>query len=219
MKTAQHFWEEKARFYKRDIRGVLFGKLYPGFVIHGFHRWTVHQIRQDIDKKKKVKALDAGCGYGRISRPLLKTFPNLEVRGVDISRSYVDLFNTDLAPRGKALVADIRKLPFGDGSFDLVFMVATLMYVEQKSEQKQAMDELMRVLKKNGKLIAIERTPLMEIFDFFKRLRLKGKGGGRSFTKKEVFDLIKKTGGKLVKAEGWPTDLLPLFLAYKAVKL
>ena len=76
-----------------------------------------------------------------------------------------DLVTVDLAEPAD-VVADVRDLPFGDGKFDIVFLVSTLEHVgldntvygldaeRDEAGQSAALRELRRVLARDGRLLA-----------------------------------------------------------------
>lgn len=186
--------------------------------------WMFEQIKQQINLLQthgKVSILDLGCGYGRLSKRILNEFPNTFTFGIDVAKHYVDLYNKDLAPRGKAQVGDIRKLPFKDNYFDVVFIVTTLMYLEEKSDQQKAVEELLRVLKPNGKFIFIERNPdghkVMTLGGILTLIR--GKSNQEitsvSFKPEYLNHLIRNYGGKNIKNSGIPllTFSIPFLVA------
>jgi len=49
---------------------------------------------------KRCRILDAGCGTGRITFPLAKTFTNLEIRGIDISGQMLSLLEGKIKSSG-----------------------------------------------------------------------------------------------------------------------
>lgn len=92
--------------------------------------------------------LDVGCGYGRTLSELRDAgFENLF--GVDFSQGMID--------RGRRLhpCLDLRKndggtLPFEDGAFDAVILIAVLTCIAESQGQRHLMSEIQRVLKKGG---------------------------------------------------------------------
>jgi SAM-dependent methyltransferase len=73
------------------------------------------------------RILDLGTGTGKGARLLARTFPEAEVIGVDLSPAMVEearrLVPSDLGGRLRFQVADAARLPFADGSFDLVVLL------------------------------------------------------------------------------------------------
>jgi ubiquinone/menaquinone biosynthesis C-methylase UbiE len=95
------------------------------------------------------RVLDAGCGTGLVTRLLTDA---TEVLAVDYSPESLAI----LARKPGALrslqvqEADLRGLPFPDGSFDCVLCANTLQHLTE-SDQRLAARELLRVLKPGGR--------------------------------------------------------------------
>lgn len=215
------FWEERSIKYNDQIEGVL-PKSFPRDVNLYLDSWMYEKIKSEIKTLKQKKILDLGCGYGRISEKILKEFPKSELRGVDISGHYVSVYNKKLHPRGKAEIGDIRKLSFKDSSFDLVFMVTTLMYISEAKDQEKVINEIFRVLKKDGKFVIIERNliahNLVTLFGLIEKIR--GKTNKEipavSINSRELTRIIEKNGGKVEKTMGLPfwTLFLPILIIF-----
>ena len=159
MKKNDFFWEERSKKYGADLSGVMFKSLPKDLNIY-LHNWQLSEITKVIDKNKSLKILDIGCGFGRLAKPLVNKYKNIKVDGIDISKTYVALFNQLLKGKGKAKAADATELPFPDKSYDVVYIVTTFMYLSSKSNQEKAFMEVNRVLKPEGKIVFIERSPL-----------------------------------------------------------
>jgi SAM-dependent methyltransferase len=104
-----------------------------------------------------LRVLDAGCGDGWITAAL--TAP--EVVAVDQSEASV------AAARARGLdaqVADIRELPFSEGSFDAVMCNHVLYHVEHR---ERALAEIARVLRPGGRFVGIYNFSdhLAEVWD------------------------------------------------------
>jgi demethylmenaquinone methyltransferase / 2-methoxy-6-polyprenyl-1,4-benzoquinol methylase len=112
------------------------------------------------------RVLDVGCGTGELTRQLAHRFPTATVVGVDFTTAMLREAarrGTGPAPspagygRGTAM-----RLPFGDGTFDLVtnaFLVRNLV------DLPAAFAEMRRVLRPGGALLALEITePLSPSF-------------------------------------------------------
>lgn len=210
-------WEERSRKYGTKPEGVL-PKSLPAPVNDYLNNWMFEQIRWSMKTFKKAVVLDLGCGYGRLSKQILDEFKNLSIVGIDVSQTYVDLYNKNLSPRGRAIRGDIRNLPFKDSFFNVVFMVTTLMYIIKKPDQEKVCDEIFRVLKPGGRFVIIERNPIGQNIITFGGLISKIRGRkhkeipAASFRKDYLTGLIKKSGGFVIQTRGIPawTLLLPL---------
>lgn len=217
-------WEKRSREYKDSIKGVL-PKSFPSLANRYLDDWMFKQISFSIKKGKTLEVLDVGCGYGRLAKKILAKYPKVEVRGVDIAEHYVDIFNKDLSPRGKAYVSDAVKTPFKDLKFNHVFIVTTLMYVINKKDQEKTFREIARILKPGGSLVIIERDPvgfglvtLGGIVDLIRGRKHK-EIQAVSFSPQQMTELIQKTGFKVKEKKGIPffTILLPLLFLFNKI--
>lgn len=220
MKTIKELWQERSQKYGKKIEGVL-PKSFPPLVNGHLDKWMYQCLAEIIEKKKKLNILDVGCGYGRLSKKVLSDFPNVSIFGIDIAKRYVDIYNQELNPRGKAIYGDFLKLPFPNSYFDLCFMVTTLMYVTDKDSQKKAVGEFLRVLKPNGKFLIIERNTLGNSIVTLGGLisRLRGSKHQEitsvSFSPGYLVSIIEENGGKILEKKGipiWSLFLLPIIL-------
>lgn len=97
-----------------------------------------------------ARVLDVGCGNGR----LVKLFDNHTVSytGIDASVGQVAWARKN-HPAGRFMVGDTLHLPFPDGQFDAVFMIAVLHHIPSRALRKRALEEARRVLKPGGVFI------------------------------------------------------------------
>ncbi|MBI4753942.1 MAG: methyltransferase domain-containing protein [Betaproteobacteria bacterium] len=110
--------------------------------------------------------LDVGCGTGHFTRRFAQDRRIAWAAGADI-----DLQATrHAAGRGAAnyVVADARRLPFPDRSFDLVISVTALCFVD---DARTALAEMLRVARRRVALGLLNRHSLLWL--------AKGRGGGR----------------------------------------
>jgi ubiquinone/menaquinone biosynthesis C-methylase UbiE len=113
------------------------------------HQWLGKQIKQ----LKPHSILEAGCGFGRNLNFLIKEgISATNLTGADISRPLLRLARRNLPAALKLVSADIRRLPFADNQFDLVFTHGVLMHLKPK-DLLPGLKEVVRVAKKNVILI------------------------------------------------------------------
>ncbi len=130
--------------------------------------------------------LDVGTGTGAGARVAASIWPAAEIVGVDLSTEMIaEARRLASSERERYEVADSSKLPFDDGSFDVVFLNNMIPFF----------DELARLVAPGGYLaIAFglgDRTPIYVPFD-----RLNAELGRRGFS--HVADFAEGGGSALL---------------------
>lgn len=117
-----------------------------------FHKFRISPWLNKIDYTGK-KVLDVGCNTGILLIPLLEK--GVDAVGVDISKSDIRKARKKLGEKGfsskLALVADAKKLPFGQNTFEVVLLFDILEHV---SQPEAVAGEAYRVLKPGGYIYA-----------------------------------------------------------------
>src|SRR6185295_10659058 len=138
--------------------------------------------------------LDAGCGYGRVSIPLLKANPRLRCVGVDASPVMLEKFvelakDHGVGDRVELYCGNLDSLPFPESHFQFVLSCAVLLHVP-KNEAKAIVGELRRVLVNEGRLVLAGSFPNAlnpEGLANIRHNRLPEKNGPvRAYTRSEV---------------------------------
>jgi 2-polyprenyl-3-methyl-5-hydroxy-6-metoxy-1,4-benzoquinol methylase len=129
------------------------------FLIWNFHR-RVHEL---VEGTGATRVLDVGCGEGFTIERLLRRNGRLPIQGVDYE--WLALLEAK-ARRPEILyqMGDIRRLPYADGSFDLVLCLEVL---EHLAEPAPALSELRRVSSQYS-LISVPNEPLFMISNFLR---------------------------------------------------
>lgn len=113
-------------------------------------------LRGRFDRRRRV--LDAGCGDGRNLIWLLRH--GFDCYGVDSDADAVRRMRqvaADVAPRVPAdhfTIAEVDRLPFGDGSMDAVICSAVLHFARHEAHFANMVTEMWRVLAPGGLLFA-----------------------------------------------------------------
>jgi SAM-dependent methyltransferase len=105
-----------------------------------------------------ARALDLGTGTGAGALWLARKFPQARVTGVDISEAMIEQARAKLPPelsgRVDFLVGDAERLPFADGSFDLVAQISVPVFF----------DEVARLLAPDGYVAVVSSLGLKTPF-------------------------------------------------------
>jgi len=203
------------------------------------NKWQIDDFFQtgvdDIDKAMKYmesleidvqrrRALDFGCGVGRISQALSHHFE--EVIGVDIAPSMIELAEkyNRYNDKCKYLLnsrGDLRL--FSDNSFDFIISLFTLQHIEPRYS-KIYIKEFLRVLSPEGLLMFqlqssaiseqdnnlhthklvyfkkyISQKILLKLYQSIKnRIHMKPAMEMHSINREEVIRILEENGGKIV---------------------
>jgi SAM-dependent methyltransferase len=94
------------------------------------------------------RLLDVACGTGIVTRRLAAGRPGLRVTGVDLAHGMALRAAARLP--GAVVLADSRRLPFRDGTFDVVTSVWLLHLIEDPEDVRAVCAEVARVLRRGG---------------------------------------------------------------------
>jgi len=207
-------WEKRSKLFGTSLKGVLF-KGVPGVVNEHVHDWHKKVILHSIGGKGERRILDAGCGYGRLSLPIISRFPDFDVIGLDISENYVSLYKKNT--NHPAWMGRVENLPEELGTFDSIICVTVLMYLDH-DQLDRAISNLLSHLKRDGKLILIEPhfsghyfQTWFGLLTFLMRRVQKDTVDtrGRYFRSGEIGQLFKHAGGEVLSE--WRLPMTSLF--------
>ncbi len=129
----------------------------------------VENIGNYISQGNRV--LDVGCANGYSTLHHLKKDISF-ITGIDFSEKMVEQAKKSKSRLKKSdrvkvnfEKGDVRKLRFDDGIFDIVYTTRVLINLPSWSQQKQGIDECLRVCRKGGKVILSEafREPFVRL--------------------------------------------------------
>lgn len=154
-------------------------------------------------KDKKGKILDLGSGAGRI---LINLKTKATIYLVDFSKEMVKLAKKRAKEQkinAKFKVASATKIPYEDNFFDSAICLAVIHCMNKKDGEK-TLKELFRVLKpKSEALISVWNKDSKWFKNRSKETQIAWKNKGLRYLylyePKELYDLVKKVGFKIIK--------------------
>ncbi len=142
-------WEKRQKDLGNTQRSVMLKNL-PGTLNNAIHNKHIDFILGEIDHNAK-NLLDVGCGWGRVSKEILKARPNIQIEGVELTEGYVKHFSKNV---GSCFLGSVQNF-VPDKTYDVIIIVTVLMYLDYSS-MITAIKKLWKVLNANGKIICIE---------------------------------------------------------------
>jgi arsenite methyltransferase len=126
------------------------------------------------------QVLDVGCGRGLMLVRAANRLTSGKAIGIDLwqqqdqsdNNSAGTLSNAKIegvAERIEVQTADMRQLPFPDCSFDVVVSSWAVHNLEAAADRHKALDEIMRVLKPNGRIVLADIINQAEYAEYFKQ--------------------------------------------------
>lgn len=128
----------------------------PGF----FAEYKIADVAKTLSAAghEPVDILDFGCGIGE-SLPFLRHyFPHAMLQGIDVSSESVRLAQARVGTAASLTTYEGDRLPFADGSFDLVFTACVFHHIPP-ADHDRALREIRRVLRPGGHFFLFEHNP------------------------------------------------------------
>lgn len=130
----------------------------PVIELLGFGESFKIEVLNRVNFESGEDLLDIGCGTGMLLIPAKKYQPDSRVVGIDPDPHILDIAKRKINKQQltvKLVNSFAEDLPFNNSSFDVV--VSTLVFHHLPTEiKKQAMKEILRVLKKNGRFLLVD---------------------------------------------------------------
>ncbi len=191
-----------------------FGKMYFGRIQSIIK--TVFQLRKNFPK-----VLDVGGGLGLFSLNFKLNFPKSDVFILDYSlpEGIREILTRNPILRIKDYIkADIQeKTPFDDNGFDLIFALDILEHVENPSI---AIDEILRILKKNGFMFVSVPTESIllkiarNLIGTVKNIQVNPHWLGKIKSEREFFKILQEKNINFIFKRRFPYRILPRVFSY-----
>jgi ubiquinone/menaquinone biosynthesis C-methylase UbiE len=151
--TGGYLTEGSARLYDVQVESLFMGAAGP------MRRSALAPIAEHLRGRDQRKAtlVDVACGTGRFLRQVRLAYPAMQLKGLDLSRPYLDEAERQLRGlRGAELIeAAAERMPLADASADIVTCI--FLYHELPPDvRRQVTVETARVLKPGGLFVFID---------------------------------------------------------------
>lgn len=182
------YWDHRIK----DARGSWEGVLWEGLPIWNTYidKLQMYHLRRYVRQIKRSDCiLDVGCGIGRFAL----RFANIcrEVWGIDTSATAIKICTDRNILNAKFECMDVRRLDFGDATFDWVFSVTCLQHITNEKDLAASIGEVLRVTKNGGKIILVECTTDKRKDEYV-----------ISLPRRKWFEIIENSGGKIQRWYG-----------------
>lgn len=151
--TGGYLGSESARLYDVQVETLFVGAAAP------MRRTALRPIAGFMRGRdqRQVTLLDVACGTGRLLRQVRLAYPAMQLKGLDLSQSYLDEARRHMGRlRGAEFIAAAAEaMPLPDASVDIVTTV--FLFHELPPDVRHAVAaEMARVLKPGGLLVFID---------------------------------------------------------------
>lgn len=197
-KLVRNVMNDVLRFSKQN--GATLPHLKPSLprLESSLHHFSIMRIIRLISSitPRGSDILDVGCGAGHIAAMLSSIGFNaigFDVSIKNINRIWIPL---KVTYSSQYMVADARKAPFGDETFNVIIAFAVLEHLGGISEEVMFLKECNRILKRKG-FFVISGLPTKYALN-----EILGRGVGdahnRRYTKKQIAEKLMASGLRLI---------------------
>ena len=140
-RRSREAFDTQAATYDEGMQGAHARALYP---------LVIEEARSALADITQPRILDVGCGTGALAEALLEAIPGCCMTGIDLSSAMVARARVRLAGRAEVREGDAERLPFHDGTFDLVVCNDSFHHYPNPD---RALFQMWRVLGQGGSLV------------------------------------------------------------------
>ncbi len=165
-------------------------------------RWRKHAIDM-LDIKEGERVVDIATGSGLIIPWIAEKNPK-EIIGIDISTGMLEMAKKRAKKNGVKnavfIKGDVEQLPLRDSSVEKVISTFSLTTIP---DYEKAMDEMLRILKKDGKAVILDTGRPKKLWAKLTHILLVpvAKLFGRTHFDRDIETLLKNKGRIIYKSE------------------
>lgn len=149
--------DESAAIYDHQVEALFTG------AGDAMRRIALGQLAREIAGRdqRTVDVLDLACGTGRFTASMMRAFPRLKARAVDLSPNYTAHARKALSPwpHVEVMEAAAESLPFDDDSLDVIISIYLFHELPLKV-RRRVIGEAARVLRPGGVFIIADSLQL-----------------------------------------------------------
>jgi len=165
----------------------------------------------DFLKEQQGNILDLGSGSGRH----LTKIKDGKMYLVDFSKEMIKQAKQNAKNKkikAECKVSELNNIPYEDNFFDAAIVISSLHCVEGKEKREQTVKELYRVLKPNAQaFISVWNKDAKRFKNAPKEKYIKWRNMGKRyyylFNEKQIHDLLKKFGFKIIKEDSYDRNI------------
>ena len=178
----------------RQIYYNIFSHFYDGFIKLHSRNYGAETRRfltdsAQLENKISASVLDICCGTGSVILSFAERFSDILAIGYDFSHGMLlKASEKDLSNKVMLIEGDAAILPFKDDSFDVV-CCSHALYELKGPVRKEALLEMRRVAKSNGRVLIMEHEVPRKSFIkmlFYIRMLMMGTKDSREFLKQGI---------------------------------
>jgi ubiquinone/menaquinone biosynthesis C-methylase UbiE len=178
----------------RQIYYNIFSHFYDGFIKLHSRNYGAETRRfltdsAQLENKISASVLDICCGTGSVILSFAERFSDILAIGYDFSHGMLlKASEKDLSNKVMLMEGDAAILPFKDDSFDVV-CCSHALYELKGPVRKEALLEMRRVAKSNGRVLIMEHEVPRKSFIkmlFYIRMLMMGTKDSREFLKQGI---------------------------------
>ena len=164
--------------------------------------WITDYVNKIKSGNKELTFLDIGCGSGRNIKAYSDNL--VKIKGIDLSNEFVNMCkkqNMDV------VLGNMIRMPFESDLFNHIMCIASFHHLETADERFMAINEIWRVLKKNGTALIsiwskIQPKKTKRVFENYGDIMVPWRStNGKEYQRyyyifkiEEIVSLIKKAG-------------------------
>lgn len=181
------FWSFQKGWYWGRLLGIIFGFIFVIGLFQALYMYWGQRVGKLRERERLLDlvelqgdemVLDIGCGRGLLLNAVAQRLTTGKATGIDLwnpkdqsgNNPNVTWENARLegvADKIDIVTGDARDMPFADNSFDVVVSSLVFHNINNQEERRQALSEVLRVLKPGGKFAILDFQNVREYMQVF----------------------------------------------------